>query len=132
MSDVDQLTEKLGELQAERATLAATRTRDDAERAAKDYADAVRRSHAEMGGFVLGGAIFGDPLNSVLTAFIVSRPEFDAWLGEQAKAVCHELSDRQKKQQLAKLDGEIAAVEKDLLAARKAAAVAQLEAEFAA
>ncbi|HEV8102807.1 MAG TPA: hypothetical protein VGP69_03620, partial [Gaiellaceae bacterium] len=35
-----------------------------------------------------------DPLQSVLTAFIVSRPEFEEWLAEQARAVCGQLSDR--------------------------------------
>jgi flavin-dependent dehydrogenase len=29
-----------------------------------------------------------------LTAFIVSRPEFEEWLAEQARAVCGQLSDR--------------------------------------
>jgi hypothetical protein len=128
--DVEQLEARLAELQGERATLAAARTQDDAERAAKEYADAVRRTHADMGGFVLGGAILGDPLNSVMHAFIVSRPDFEAWLVEQAKAVCGELSDRQKKQRLGKLDEAIAEVTGDLREVRKAEALAAVEAEF--
>jgi hypothetical protein len=131
MSDVDQLTARLGELQGERATAAAARTRDDAERAAKEYADGVRRTHEQMGGFILGGAIFGDPLASVLRAFIVSRPEFERWLAEQAKGVCDNLSDRQKEQRLAKLDEAIAKATSDLREARKTAALAEVEAEFA-
>src|SRR5207248_9931008 len=106
-------------------------TRDDAERAAKEYADAVRRSHEKMGGLILGGAIFGEPLNSVLAAFIVSRPDFEAWLAEQAKNVCEGLSDRQKTQQLGKLDEAIAKASQEVLKARKQAALEQLEAEFA-
>jgi hypothetical protein len=71
-ADVDQLGNKLAELQAARATLQATRTRDDADAAAKQYAETVRKTHAEVGGFILGGAILGDPMASVLRAFIVS------------------------------------------------------------
>jgi hypothetical protein len=129
--NVEQVTARLGELQAERATAAAARTRDDAERAAKEYADAVRRTHVQMGGFILGGAILGDPLASVLHAFIVNRPEFEAWLAEQAKDVCDNLSDRQKQQRLAKLDEAIAKATGELREARKKAALEQVEAEFA-
>jgi hypothetical protein len=125
------LEARLAELRGERAALTAVRTHDDAERAAMEYADTVRRRHAELGGFVLGGAIVGDPLQSVLTAFIVSRPDFEAWLVEQAKAVCGELSDRQKKQTLGKLDAAIASAERDVLAARKQEALERVEREFA-
>jgi flavin-dependent dehydrogenase len=131
MSDQDRLAGRLGELRGERAALAAARTQDDAERAAKEYADTVRRRHAELGGFVLGGAIVGDPLQSVLTAFIVSRPDFEAWLVEQAKAVCGEMSDRSKKSRLAKLDEQIAAATSELRQARKQEALEQVEREFA-
>jgi hypothetical protein len=123
--------EKLEELQSQRAALAATRTQGDAERAVKEYADAVRRTHAEMGGFVLGGAILGDPLDSVMRAFMVSRPDFEAWLVDQAKAVCGQLSDRQKKQTLAKLDEAIAAAKQEVLGARKQQALEEVEREFA-
>lgn len=122
--------EKLEELQIERAALASVRTQDDAAVAAREYVDAVRRTHAEMGGFVLGGAIFGDPLTSVLTAYIVSRPDFEAWLAEQAKAVCGELSDRQKKQRLANLDEQIVNATGELREARKREALAEVEREF--
>lgn len=129
--DVEKLTGKLGELQGERATLAAARTRDDAVRAAKEYADAVRHRHAELGGFVLGGAIMGDPLNSLMVAYIASRPDFEAWLAEQAKAVCGELSDRQRDAKLKSVDGEIAKVTVQLREARKAEAFERIESEFA-
>jgi hypothetical protein len=125
-----QFEARLAELQGERAGVAATRTRDDAERAAKEYVHAVRRSHERMGGFILGGAIFGDPLASVLGAFIVSRPEFEAWLAEQARTVCEKWSDRQKEQRLAKLDEAIAKATGDLREAAEAAAVAEVRARF--
>ena len=130
-NDVDQLAGQLGTLQAERAALQVTRTRDDADRAAAEYATAVRKTHAEIGGFVIGGAIIGDPLQSVLHAFIVSRPEFDAWLTEQARTIADNLTDRQKSQRLAKLDGQIAQTTAKLREARKAQALERIEAEFA-
>ncbi|MFL5960125.1 MAG: hypothetical protein ACJ75G_07685 [Gaiellaceae bacterium] len=129
-ADLEQLKARLAELQAERASVAAARTRDDAERAAKSYVDAVRRSHEQMGGFILGGAIFGDPLNSVLGAFIVSRPDFEAWLAEQAKTVCDKLSDRQKEQRLSKLDEAIAKASQEVREAAKAEAIAEVEERF--
>jgi flavin-dependent dehydrogenase len=128
---VDEVEARLAELQGERAALVAARTQDDAERAAKEYADTVRRRHAELGGFVLGGAIVGDPLQSVLTAFIVSRPDFESWLVEQAKAVCGELSDRQKTQTMSKLDKAIVEKTAELREARKQEAFERIEAEFA-
>jgi flavin-dependent dehydrogenase len=77
------------------------------------------------------GAIIGNPLESVLHAFIVSRPEFDTWLAERARAVAENLSDRQKSQRLAKLDEQIAEATDKLREARKAQALAKVEAEFA-
>jgi hypothetical protein len=69
-------------------------------------------------------------LQSVMTAFIVSRPEFESWLAEQAKAICDQVSDRQKTQRLGKLDDAIAKAMAELLAARKQAALEAVEAEF--
>jgi hypothetical protein len=128
---IEKLEATLGELRGERATLSAARTQDDAERAAKEYVVAVRHRHAELGGFILGGAITGDPLQSVLTAFIVSRPDFEALLVEQAKAVCGEMSDRSKKAQLGKLDAEIAKVSSELRKAAEEEAIAAVRRQYA-
>jgi hypothetical protein len=60
-----------------------------------------------------------------------ARPEFDAWLAEQARAVTDNVSDRQKSQRLAKLDAEIAKATDELREARKRDALEQIEREFA-
>ena len=54
------------------------------------------KTHADVGGFILGGMIVGDPFESVPHASSSISPSFDAWLAETAKAVCDELTDRQE------------------------------------
>jgi hypothetical protein len=124
--------DKLAELRDKRAALAASLTRDGAERAARTFAETAKR-RADVAGFILGGAAIGDPLQAVLNAFAVDHPDFERWLIEKAQSLEGiTLTDKQRDSQLKKLDAEIAEAEKEHLAARKQAALEQVEAEYAA
>ena len=131
MSDnLEQLEAKLATLQEEYAALVSTKTREDAARAAREFCEIARRG--DVRGFILGGAAIGETLQAVVTAFVLSDPRFEAWAAEQAQAVDGiELSDRQRDSRLRKLGAEMEALRRQHNEARKAAAMEQLEREFA-
>ena len=129
---LEQLETKLAELRGKRDALATSLTRDGAERAAKNFAEGARQ-RANVAGFILNGAAVGDPLQAVLNAFVLDHPDFERWATETATAVEGiELTDKQRDSRLRKLDDEIAAAEKEQLAARKKAALEEIEREYAA
>src|SRR2546423_80216 len=98
-ANVQKLTAKLAELESERETLETVKTREDAAKAARDFAAIARRN--DVRGFVLGGAAVGEPLQAVINAFVLSDPRFESWAAEQAQAVDGiELSDRQRDSRL--------------------------------
>jgi hypothetical protein len=123
---------KLAELESERDALGSVLTRDEAERKARDYGLAVRRD--EVAALVLNGHAHGQPLQRVLNAYTASGSPlpFDEWAIETVLALDGiTVTDKQRDSRLRKLGASISAVEKDLLAARKAAAMEALEKQFA-
>jgi hypothetical protein len=132
MSGVDELEGRLAELRGERATVESTMTREDLARSVDEWLKVARAHAAGASRLVLGGQASGEHLAAVL---FEDRLD-DAGLAARTVARLErqgfgESSDRTKKQRLAKLDTEIAAVEKDLLAVRKREALERVEAEFA-
>jgi hypothetical protein len=129
--NINEIEARLAELRGKRDTLATSLTRDGAERAAKDFAEGARQ-RADVAGYILNGAAVGDPLQAVLNAFVLDHPDFERWATETATAVEGiELSDKQRDSRLRKLESEIAAAEKQHLAARKKAALEQIERDYA-
>jgi hypothetical protein len=132
MSDQDRLTGRLAELRGERGALEAMLTREDLARNVDTWLATARAHAAGSSRLVLGGQATGDHLAQVVfedrladegfAGRLVARLEFQGFGG---------LSDRQRKQRIAKLDSAIAEAEQALLAARKAAALERIEAEFA-
>jgi hypothetical protein len=132
MSTIEQLEAGLAELRGERSAVEATMTRDDLSRNVDEWLSTARAHAAGSSRLVLGGQASGEHLAAVLSE---DRLADDGLAGRIVARLERqgfgELSDRQKKQKLAKLDTEIASVEKDLLAARKREALERVEAEFA-
>ena len=123
---------KLTELRGERDGLANSLTRDGAEKAARDFAEGARH-RTDVVGYILNGAAVGDPLQEVLNAFVLEHPDFERWAIEKAQSIEGiTLTDRQRDSQLKKLEGQIAAAEKEHLAAREAEALAAIERQYAA
>ena len=107
-----------------------TKTREDAARAAREFCEIARRG--DVRGFILGGAAVGDTLQAAINAFVLSDPRFESWAAEQAQAVDGiELADRQRDSRLRKIGREMEQLQTQHNEARKAAAMAALEAEFA-
>jgi hypothetical protein len=131
VTDIGELEARLAELRDKRDTLASSLTRDGAERAARDFAEGARQ-RVDVAGYILNGAAVGDPLQAVLNAFVLEHSDFERWAIEKAQSIKGiTLTDRQRDSQLKKLDGEIAAAEKQHLAARKQAALEQVERDYA-
>jgi len=130
-ADIAQLETNLRELTGERDALVAARTNEATAEAARAFLDAARARSEGLGSIVVGGHAVGDPLDDVLRAFLVTDPRLEPWLVEQAGQFA-ELTEKERASRLKKIDTAIASAQKDLLAARKAAAMAQLEADFAA
>jgi hypothetical protein len=131
--DLEQLEAKLTELQNDYAALVATKTREDAIRAAADFTALASRD--EVRGFILSAAAVGEPLQRTINAYVVSgdRRPFPEWAAEQAQAVDGiELTDKQRDSRLRKLGSELDALKKQHHEARRQAAMEALEAEFAA
>jgi hypothetical protein len=131
MSDnLEQLEAKLTALENEYAALVTSKTREDAARAAREVCEIARRG--DVRGFVLGGAAVGETLQAVINAFVLSDPRFESWAAEKAQAVDGiELTDKQRDSRLRKLGAEMEELREQHHEARKAAAMEQLEREFA-
>ena len=132
MSDfwVDPLTEKLEGLRVERATVAATRTKEDVRGLGEEWlASACRRMNGTVG-LVLNGHANPEQVLSVIAEFLLDSPDLVAFITRKVEATA-ELSDKVKKQRLGKLDAEISKLEAEQLRHAKAAALAELEAKFA-
>jgi hypothetical protein len=131
-ADLERLEAKLAELENDYAALVSTLTREDATRKATDYSEAARRD--EVAALILNGHAHGEPLQRVLNAYTASgsKLSFDEWLIETAQSVEGiTLTNKQRDSRLRKLATELDALKQQHLEARKAAAMAQLEAEFA-
>lgn len=133
MSAVDELTARLAELQGERRTIEGTMTREDLVANVDRWLETARAHAAGSSRLVLGGQATGEHLASVLfedrlddeglSGRTVARLEAQGFGG---------LTDRVRKQRLGKVDQQIEQATGELREARRAAALAEVEAEFAA
>ena len=131
MSDsVESLAARLEELKGERDAAISARTKEATAEAATAFLEAARARSQGMGGVVVGGHATGQPLDDVLRAFLLADSRLEAWLVEQADPFA-ELTSKQRDSRLRKLGGEIKETEDALREARKVAAIAAIEAEFA-
>jgi hypothetical protein len=129
-ADLEQREAKLTALQQERDGLLGARTKEATAEAATLFLEGARRHSQGVGGLVVGGHAAGQPLDDVLRAFLLSDPKLEAWLVEQAEQFA-ELTSKQRDSQLRKVNAEIEAATAELRSARKAKAIAAIEAEFA-
>lgn len=129
-ADVERLEAKLAELKSERDGLLIARTKESTAEAARAFLEGARARSQGIGGHVVSGHGAGQPLDDVLRAFLLSDPRLEAWLVEQVRPFA-ELTTKQRDSKLRKLNAEITSVEAELREARKAAVIAQIEAEFA-
>jgi hypothetical protein len=129
--NVQRLEARLAELRDARDALVVSRTKEDVSEAAQAFLAHARAHSQGVGGHVVSGHATGQPLDDVLRAFLLSDPKFEGWLVEQAEPYA-ELTAKQRDSRLRKLNGEITQAEAELREARKAAAIAEIEAEFAA
>jgi hypothetical protein len=131
--DAETLQARIVELQGERATLVAAKSREDLRREVGDWIEIARAQAAGASRLVLGGHASGEHLARVLAEDrladeglvdrLVARLEFDGF---------GQITNRHRSQRLDKLDAAIKRAEMELREARKAAAIEQLEAQFAA
>jgi hypothetical protein len=132
MSDAQ---EKLERLQAERAELDATRTREDIKAICeRSLASAYARLNGTMPSrYFLNETALPDHLLAVIAEFEVETKGpalLDYIVGKTTPEDA--FSDRTKKQRLGKLDAEISKASAEVRAERKQAALDRIEAEFAA
>jgi hypothetical protein len=130
--EVRQLEDRLAELRSEQAALVATMTKEDLARHVDSWLSTARAHAAGSSRLVLGGQASGDHLAAVvfedrladegLAGRLVARLEFQGF---------GKLGDRAKKQQLAKLDEQIAKATAELREVRKQEAIAAVEAQYA-
>jgi hypothetical protein len=130
VSDLQELTSRLAELKSQRDGLLAARTKEAAAEAARTFLEGARARSQGVGGFVVGGLAVGEPLDDVLRAFLLRDPKLEAWLVEQAEQFA-ELTSKQRDSRLRKISTDLKDAEDALREARKAAAIAAIEAEFA-
>jgi hypothetical protein len=130
VTGIDELDQRLAELQAERGALVSARTKEATAQAAQSFLEAAGAHSQGLGGLVIEGHAAGQPLDDVLRAFLLSDPRLEGWLVEQAQQFA-ELTEKAKAAKLRKLGDEIEAATAALREERKAAAIAAVEAEFA-
>jgi LPS O-antigen subunit length determinant protein (WzzB/FepE family) len=124
----DQIAAELEELKAERATLAAKKTPEDAREDADLYLTDIRAvTQTRPVGLALNRDIRGEALLEIVVAFVASRDDFGEWLREELTTVASEVTRKQKSQQLAKLDAKISEAQAEHNTRRIDAAKAEAE-----
>jgi hypothetical protein len=126
---VDPLAAKLAELEAERTTLAATRTKEDVRQLAESWLAAACRRMNGTAGLVLNGHANPEHALAVISEYLLDAPALLDFIVEKVEATT-ELSERQKKTRLAKFDAEIAKLKQEQLRHAKAAALDEVERQF--
>jgi hypothetical protein len=129
----EEIATTLEELKANRQTLAATRTPEDAREDADAYLADIRAvTQNRPVGLALNRDIRGEALLEVALAFVVSRDDFGEWLRAELVETAGSVSRKQKTQQLAKLDAQIAEAQAEHNARRIEAAKVEAEARILA
>jgi hypothetical protein len=133
MTNVETLTNRLVELRAEAETLKAAKSREDLHREVENWLTIARSLADGSSRFVLGGRADGPNLASVMFEDLLGDEDLPTRLvARLTRQGFGELSDKQRGARLAKIDAEITKVSGELREARKAQAIAELEAKFAA
>lgn len=131
-ADLEQLEARLVELKGERTGVEVTMTREDLARSVEQWLAAARAHAAGSSRLALGGQASGEHLEAVLAEDLLADDGLAGRLvARLERQGFGEFSDRQRKQRLGKLDDEIAKATGELREARKAAALAEVEREFA-
>jgi hypothetical protein len=121
MIALDQLDDKLAELQAERATLGSTKTRKDLAALAEDWLTIARNRASGAIGSVLNGHATPDYVGVVLAEYALQDPKLGTWLVsglEQLDTVG--ILAKAKAAKVGKLDTAIAKATAELREASKA------------
>lgn len=133
VSDIDALSNQLGELRGEAATLKAQLSKDGLRREVENWLTIARAQAQGASRIVLGGTTVGDHLARVLSEDRLADEDLaDRLVARLEREGFGQITDRQKSQRLDKLDAAIKVAETELREARKADAIAQLEEQFAA
>jgi hypothetical protein len=123
--------EKLAELRAERAEVAATRTREDVRELAESWlASALAKANGSARGYVLNGHVGRAEVQSVLAEYLLERGALIDFIVGKTEAVAG-LTNRQRDAKLKKLDAAIAHAEAEALEQAKAEALRRVEEQFA-
>ena len=130
--DVEQLEATLAELRGARRTLEATLSREDLVNAVDEWIATALAHAAGSSRVVLGGQPVGEHLSRVLFEDRLDDEGLSARIVSRLKAQGFgEITDRSKKQQLAKLDEKIAAAVAELREACRREALEEVERQFA-
>ncbi len=130
-ADLQQLKAKLAELRYERDTIANTRTREDLRRLTESWlATVLSRANGSAAGFIPNQYAGPEQVQAVLTEYLLEAPGLVDFLAAKLEGQAT-LTDRQRASKLKALDAEIAKAEAQRRDAAKAAALAELEAQFA-
>jgi hypothetical protein len=126
---LNRLEAQLETLRAERADLAATRTREDTRKLAEDWLAAACSRMNGMAGLVLNGHANPPEIQPVIAEFLLDSPHLLAFITKKVEATT-DLTNRARAAKLKKLDEQVAKLEQEELRHARAAALAEVEARF--
>lgn len=133
MSGLEDLEARLAELRGERAAVESVMTREDLVRNVDEWLATARAHAAGSSRLVLGGQANGEHLAAVLAEDSLAGEGLAARIVARLEAQGFgRVSDRQKKAQLSKVESALEAATAQLREAKRQAALAEVEAEFAA
>ena len=131
MSTIDQLEDRLAELQAERTTLDGTKTREDLATLADDWLTIARSRASGSIGHVLNGHLAPDYVSAVLAERALEDPNLGPWLVARLEELdTIGISAKTKAAKLSKLDAAIGKATAELRELSKAEALAEIERQF--
>jgi hypothetical protein len=131
VSGVDELEQRLAELQAERAEIASTRTREDVRVLAESWLSAaLARTNGAARGYVLNGHVGPTEVQAVLSEYLLESGALVDFIIAKVEAEV-ELTNRDRSARVKKLDAACAAAEQEVREAARAAALAEVERQFA-
>jgi hypothetical protein len=129
---LDQLAARLAELRDMRDTLTNTRSKEDVRALAESWlASAGGRANGTAVGFVLNQRAGPAEVQAVLAEFLLESPALVDFLSAKVEATT-DLTSRQRDAKVKKLDEEIGKLQAEQRRHAKAAALAEVEAQFGA
>jgi len=132
MSDVAELEERLAELRGERATLAASRTKEDVRGLAETWlAAACSRANGTAAGFVLNQHAGPEQVLAVIAEFVLDSSALLDFIVERVEMTT-ELTNRDRNAKVKKIDAVIEKAAQEVREAAKAEAIAAVERQYEA